>query len=165
MGSTSMSREQIVSRLWWATGAGFLAFCVLIVLGAAVAGRSVRQFMDAGDDGAALAWSAAAVVGLVLAWLCAHLAMSAARHVRSAGRRSAVVGTVGLFLALLAAVLLSSLVTQAIADGTVVSVLGRSGAMTVGQGVLGATALVLVVFAVRVLRRWYRELPHARPEE
>ena len=157
----SLSRAEIVARLWWALGAGFLAFLVLITLGAAVAGRSVRQFMDAGVDGALPAWLATAVVGLGLAWLAARLALVAARSVRSAGRRSAVVGTVGLYLALLAAVLYSSLVTQAIADGTIVSVQNTDGAMTAGQGVLGFAAVVLTVFAVIVLRRWYRELPHA----
>ncbi|NLF04084.1 MAG: hypothetical protein GX593_03620 [Actinomycetales bacterium] len=159
--ATPLTRAEIIARLWWATGAGFLAFCVLITLGAAVAGRSVRQFMEAGVDGAVLAWVACAVVGLFLAWLTARLALRAANHVRSAGRRSAVVGTVGLYLALLAAVLYSSLVTQAISDGTIVSVLGTSGAMTGGQAVLGLSAIVLTVFAVIVLRRWYRELPDA----
>ncbi|MDQ2625272.1 MAG: hypothetical protein M3Y20_08960 [Actinomycetota bacterium] len=159
--ATPLTRAEIVNRLWWATGAGFLAFLVLIALGAAVAGRSVRQFMEDSVDGAVLAWLACAIVGLVLAWLTAHLALGAADHVRSAGRRSAVVGTVGLYLALLAAVLYSSLVTQAISDGTIVSVLNTSGAMTGGQAVLGLTAIVLSVFAILVLRRWYRELPHA----
>src|SRR5690606_26776887 len=144
-----LSRGEIVKRLWWATGTGFLAFCVLITLGAAVAGRSVRQFMEAGVDGAVPAWLATAVAGLLLSWLTAKIALDAAVHVRSAGRRSAVVGTVGLFLALLAAVLYSSLVTQAITDGTIVAVLGLS-------------AIGLTVFAVLVLRRWYRTLPDAR---
>jgi len=159
--STPLSRSEIVSRLWWSAGAGFLALLVLITLGAAVAGRSVRQFMDAGLDGAVLAWVACAVLGLALAWLTAKLALGAADHVRSSGRRSAVVGTVGLYLALLAAVLYSSLVTQAISDGTIVAVLGTSGAMTGGQAVLGLAAVVLTVFAVLVLRRWYRTLPDA----
>lgn len=157
-----LSRGEIVKRLWWATGTGFLAFCVLITLGAAVAGRSVRQFMEAGVDGAVPAWLATAVAGLLLSWLTAKIALDAAVHVRSAGRRSAVVGTVGLFLALLAAVLFSSLVTQAITDGTIVAVLGTSGAMTGGQAVLGLSAIVLTVFAVLVLRRWYRTLPDAQ---
>lgn len=157
-----LTRGEIVTRLWWAAGSGFLAFLVLITLGAAVAGRSVHQFMEAGVDGAVLAWLAVAAVGLCLAWLTAKIALEAAGHVRSAGRRSAVVGTVGLYLALLAAVLYSSLVTQAITDGTIVSVLGTSGAMTGGQAVLGLSAIVLTVFAIIVLRRWYRTLPDAQ---
>ena len=159
---TRLTRSQIVTRLWWSAGAGLLAFVVLITLGAAVAGRSVRQFMEAGVDGAVLAWLATAVLGLFLAWLTAKIALDAADHVRSAGRRSAVVGTVGLYLALLAAVLYSSLVTQAISDGTIVVVLGTSGAMTGGQAVLGLSAIVLTVFAVLVLRRWFRHLPDAQ---
>ncbi len=159
--STPLTRAEIVARLWWSAGAGLLAFLVLITLGGAVAGRSVRQFMEAGVDGAVLAWLATAVLGLALAWLTARLALGAADHVRSAGRRSAVVGTVGLYLALLAAVLYSSLVTQAISDGTIVAVLGTSGAMTGGQAVLGLAAVVLTVFAILVLRRWYRALPDA----
>ena len=157
-----LTRGEIVKRLWWAAGTGFLAFLVLITLGAAVAGRSVRQFMEDGVDGAVPAWLATAVLGLVLAWLTAKIALEASSHVRSAGRRSAVVGTVGLYLALLAAVLYSSLVTQAITDGTIVSVRGTSGAMTGGQAVLGLSAIVLTVFAVMVLRRWFRNLPDAQ---